>query len=404
MRESVIVIGVGVDGLASLTPQALAYIKQASQLWGSDRLLGLLPEFPSERVALTKDIPAALERLKSRRAGERIVLLASGDPLFFGLGSSLLKILQPGEVILLPQASALQMAFARARLSWQDAHFTSAHARPLAEVVGQARRFRKLGILTDPQHNPALIAEKLLAAGIPDCRAIVCENLGETREALTDTRLSGLIGHTFSDLNVLLLVQAHDWQPAPLPHLRPDTAYAHRNSLITKMDIRALCLGRLALRETDLVWDIGAGSGAVSIEMAEQAWRGRVYAIEKDSECLGYIRENVARFGVLNVEIIAGDAPSALQGLPAPNAVFLGGTGGQLQVILEALAQAALPGCRMTATFAILENMLQAYNWMKRAGWNPGLAQAQMTYGAPIADGMRLSPANPIFIVNGEIT
>lgn len=402
MSEPVIVIGVGADGLASLPPQAIAHLDQADQLWGSERLLALMPGFTGKRVTLGKGITAALEQLKSRRESERIVLLASGDPGFFGLGGTLLGILPPEQVILIPQVTSLQTAFARARVSWQDAHFTSAHARPLTEVIGLARRFRKLGILTDPQHTPAFIAEHLLAAGIPDCRAIVCENLGEASEVVTDTRLARIIGRSFSNLNVLLLIQDPAWRPAPLISIRPDQAYAHRNGLITKTDIRALCLARLALRETDIVWDIGAGSGAVSIEMAEQAWRGCVYAIEKDSQCLGFLRENVTRFGVLNVEIISGEAPSALVGLPVPNAVFLGGSGGNLQGILDAVAQAAFPGCRMTATFAILENMLQAFNWMKQCGWNPSLAEAQIAYGAPISGGTRLSPTNPVFIINGE--
>lgn len=402
MAEPVIVIGVGVDGLDSLSRQAREWIDRADQLWGSERLLMLFPEFSGTRVTLARDIAGVLQTLKTRQEDEHIVLLASGDPCFFGLGSTLLRILPPAEVVLIPQVSTLQIAFARARLSWHDAHLTSAHARPLAEVIGLARRFRKLGILTDPQHTPALLAEKLLAAGIPDCRAIVGENLGEAREAITETQLSGLIGRTFSDLNVLMLVQNEDWQPAPLLRLRPDNAYAHRNGLITKIDIRALCLSRLALRETDVVWDIGAGSGAVSIEMAELAWRGRVFAIEKDAECLGHLQENIARFGVLNLEIVAGEAPFALQGLPAPDAVFLGGSSGQLQKILVAVAEAARPGCRITATFAILENMLQAYAWLKQAGWEPALTQAQMAYGAPLADGIRLAPSNPIFIVNGR--
>lgn len=402
MAEPVVVIGVGVEGVGSLTPQALMHIEQADQLWGSERLLALLPNFAGKRVTLTKGIVAMLETLKTRPEQTRIVLVASGDPGFFGLGSTLLRILSPDEVVLIPQVSTLQTAFARARLSWQDAHFTSAHARPLAEVIGLARRFRKLGILTDPQNTPAQIAAKMLAAGVSDCRAIVCENLGEAREAITDTRLSALIGRSFSDLNVLLLVQDEDWQPTPLLHPRLDSAYAHRNGLITKMDVRTLCLSRLKLCETDVIWDIGAGSGAVSIEMAELAWRGRVFAVERDVECLGYLQENTTRFGVLNVDIVAGEAPGVLQGLPPPNAVFLGGSRGQIGEILTTIAEAARPGCRLTATFAILENMLEAYQWLKESGWAPALTQVQLSYGAPLADGLRLAPLNPIFIVNGQ--
>jgi len=196
-------------------------------------------------------------------------------------------------------------------------------------------------------------------------------------------------------------MQPDDWQPPALAAPRPDDAYAHRNGLITKADIRALCLSRLALREMDMIWDIGAGSGAVSIEMAEQAWRGQVFAIEKDPEGLAFIRQNMARWGALNVEVVAGEAPAALAGLPAPSAVFIGGSGCQLETILRQVAQAALPGCRVTATFALLENMLEAFQWMKGAGWNPSLAQAQLAYGAAIAEGTRLVPVNPVFIVSG---
>lgn len=401
MREPVAVIGVGVDGLASLAPQAREWLERADQVWGGERMLDLLPEVQGFKVVLSKGIPAALQRLKERRDTERIVLLASGDPGFFGLGSSLLNILPPEEVFLLPQVSVLQSAFARARLAWHDAHFTSAHGRPLTEVVGYARRFSKLGILTDPRNTPAHIATCLLAAGVPDSRAIVFENLGETSETMLDTRLSALVNKTFADLNVLLLAQDEGWQPAALAAPRPDHAYAHRNGLITKADIRVLSLSRLALRETDQIWDIGAGSGAVSIEMAEQAWRGRVIAIEKDPECLGYLRQNVARFGVLNVDVLAGEAPAALAGLPAPSAVFIGGSGGQLEAILDCVAQSAVPGCRVTATFALLENMLEAYGWMKTAGWEPSLMQAQLAYSSTIAGGTRLLPSNPIFILSG---
>lgn len=399
MSEPVVVIGVGVDGLDSLTPQAKSHIARADQLWGSERLLGLFPN--AKKVILSKGIAAALEALKRRGERERIVLLASGDPGFFGLGGSVLKVLPPDEVELIPQVSMLQAAFARAKVAWHDAHFTSAHARPLTEVVGLAKRFPKLGILTDPRHTPALIAEKLLAARIPDCRAVVFENLGEADETMSDASLSALIGKSFADLNVLLLFQADGWLPTPFL-IRPDAAYAHRNGLITKADIRALCLSRLALRETDVIWDIGAGSGSVSIEMAEQAWRGRVFAIEKDLENLGHIRENIARFGILNVEVVGGEAPSALNNLPAPTAIFIGGSGGQLEAILETVNQFA--GCRVVATFAVLENMLQAFGWMKRAGWNPSLTQAQFSYGSSIAEGTRLLPSNPVFILSATST
>jgi precorrin-6Y C5,15-methyltransferase (decarboxylating) len=266
-------------------------------------------------------------------------------------------------------------------------------------VVGLARRFRKLGVLTDPRNTPARIAGALLAAGVANCRAVVVERLGEPAEAVIDTDLADLASRSCAPLNVLLLVQGPGWRPAPAASSRPDDAYAHRDGLITKRDIRVLALARLALRETDVAWDVGAGSGAMSIEMGEQAWRGRVVAVERDARCLELIRTNVERFGALNVDVVAGDAPAALDGQPAPDAVFIGGSGGNLEAILVRVAERAAPGCRLVATFALLENLVAAHAWLAGAGWAPSITQAQLATGEGIGAGTRLVPANPVFIV-----
>jgi precorrin-6Y C5,15-methyltransferase (decarboxylating) len=255
--------------------------------------------------------------------------------------------------------------------------------------------------LTDPRNTPAFIAEALLHAGVPDCHAIVAENLGMADEAITDMRLRALVDRSFAALNVLLLVQDDGWRPAPQFSPRPDSAYAHRRGLITKADVRALSLARLLLSETDTVWDVGAGSGAVSLEMAEIAWRGRVYAVERDAENIAYIRENISRYGMLNVEVVEGTAPEALRDLPAPEAVFIGGTGGGMQAILEHIEEKTSPGCRVVANLATIENLQQAVALMKSLGWSPEVTQVSISYGQEIAGHTRLAPINPVFIVSG---
>lgn len=401
MKQPIWVIGLGVGDKLPLLPEAEAILQQASLLVGGQRLLAAFESHPAAKIPIGRNLEEVISRLHARREDEKVVVLASGDPGFHGIGGTLLEHFPPAEVRLLPHVASLQAAFARASLHWNDAVFTSAHARSLAEVVGWAKRVPKLGILTDPVNTPAAIAASLLQAGIEDCRAIVAENLGSDSERLFDARLSEVVRQDFAPLNVMLLVHAPGWQPHPLFAPRPDEAYSHRRGLITKADIRALCLSRLALRETDVVWDIGAGSGAVSIEMAEIAWRGRVFAIEKGPENLGYLQQNIDRFGTLNVEVVPGEAPTALANLPAPSAVFIGGSGGQLLPILEQIAQSAVPRCRVTAAFALLENLLQAHGWMKQAGWTPSLAQVQVAHGAAIAEGTRLSPLNPVFVLSG---
>ena len=395
----VLIVGVPGEGPTGLPSALLARIEQADDLWGSERLLAHWPDFRGTKVRIGGDIAARAAAL--REHGDRqVVVLASGDPGFYGIAGTLLRVLPADEVEIVPHASALQVAYARAGLVWNDAVFTSAHSRPLAEIVGWARRAPKLGILTDPKNTPGQIAETLLAAGLQDCRAVVAENLGMADEALTDTRLHDLPDRDFAPLNVLLLIQDDGWQSAAAFAPRPDEAYAHRRGLITKQDVRALSLARLAIGETSTVWDIGAGSGAVSIEAAELAWRGQVYAIEHDAENLAYIHRNRNHFGALNVTVVAGRAPEQLAGLPAPDAVFIGGTGGALEAIFSHITEAARPGCRIAANFATLENLNRALTCARELGWVAVVAQVNIAYGNEIAGMTRLAPVNPVFIVS----
>ena len=397
--KKALVIGVGGDGRVGLSSALQERIATADELWGSTRLLAEWDDVATTRVRIGANIAQQVATL-TERGDRQIVVLASGDPGFYGVASTLLRHLPPTEVEIIPHTSSLQVAFARAGIPWSDAIFTSAHARPLAEVVGWAKRAHKLGVLTDPEHTPAHIAHTLLDAGVPDCRAIVAENLGLPDEKLTDTRLNLLPNQSFGPLNVLLLIHEDDWQPTPLFAPRPDDAYAHRRGLITKRDIRILALGRLALSETDVVWDIGAGSGAVSIEMAELAWRGIVYAVEQNNENIEYIQQNIARYSVLNLNLVAGHAPEALANLPAPNAVFIGGTSGAIEAIMQTTDRVAHPGCRVVLNLVTLDNLNRALVCAEELGWNTTVTQVNIAEGRTTAGHLRLAALNPVFILN----
>ena len=402
MTRPVLILGVGGDGPAGLCSSWLDRIDAADELWGSERLLAHWPDYHGSRIVLGSDIVQRVVSLADR--GEKgIVILASGDPGLYGIAGAVLRQLAPAEVEIVPHPSSLQVAFARAGIPWSDAILTSAHRRPVAEVVGWARRARKLGILTDPHNTPGHLAQVLLDAGIADCRVIVAENLGAPAEQLIDVRLSQLEGLSFAPLNVMLLLRDESWRPVAPFCPRPDSAYTHRRGLITKQDVRALILARLALRDDDTGWDVGAGSGAVSVEMAELAWRGRIFAVEHDAENLAHIRQNVARFGSLNVTTVQGSAPASLADLPAPDAVFVGGTGGSLEEIFARVAQVARPGCRLVASFATLENLNQALDCAQTLGWEMALAQVNLSYGSAIAGRTRLAPLNPVFIVSTTV-
>lgn len=404
MSYPILVIGVGGEGPASLPEATRQRIAQADQLWGSERLLAFWADHPAPKTVIKASLSTLVERLRAR-GEQRVVILASGDPGFYGIAGTLLRYLPAEELEIIPHVSSLQLAFARAGLEWSDAVLTSAHARPLAELVGWARRAAKLGILTDPTRTPALLARTLLNAGLEDCRAIVVENLALPEERLIDSRLSKLTNGQFAPLNVMLLVRGADWRPRPTYTLRSDEAYAHRRGLITKTEIRALSLAALALAETDVAWDIGAGSGALSIEMAELAWRGQVYAVECDAENLAYLHQNVQKFGTLNVAIVEGRAPGALEELPPPQAVFVGGTGGEMAAILNHIARAARPGCRVVLNLATLERVSQGLQLMHALGWSPQLTQVNIAHGQALTglELTRLSPLNPVFILVGTL-
>ena len=401
--EPVYVIGLGIHGTNELPTSSLELIKQANQVWGGKRQLEQVQNFSGKKVLIDGSIQQTVHSLIQRAQHEKIVVLASGDPCFFGIAATILKVLPPEEVIILPQISSLQYAFAKCAIPWQDAALTSAHARPLSQVIGLARRYAKLGILTDPLQTPAQIASQFLAAGITDCRAIVCENLGMEDEHITESKLSAITDAAFSPLNVLLVIQDHGWQPIAVVSHRSDEAYHHPRGLITKRDVRAMSILRLGIHETDIIWDIGAGSGAMSIEMAELAWRGQVYAIEKNEECLKCIRENKDQFCTHNLEIISGEAPQILDNLPVPGAVFIGGSAGKLSAILDYIDESTNLPCRVVANFTILENLMEGMQWMKDHRYQAAFTEVQFSYGSQIGCGTRLAPINPVFILDGTL-
>ncbi len=401
MKRPIWVIGLGLGNHQDLSATAREILERAQVLIGGRRLIAGFENHPADKIVIGSNLGEILARVAARDPGEEIVILASGDPGFHGIAGTLLKHFPPEEIRILPHISSLQASFAKAGIVWNDTVFTSAHAHSLAEIVGWAKRVPKLGILTDPANTPSTIAKTLLAAEIEDCRAIVGENLGAADERLVETQLSTLVGQEFAPLNVMLLIQAADWQPWPVFSPRRDDAYAHRCGLITKADLRALSLTRLNIRPTDTLWDIGAGSGAVSIEMAELAWQGTVFAVEKDPQNIEFTRKNRKSFNTLNLEVIAGEAPESLAGLPAPQGVFIGGSGGKLAEIMAHIHEHAAPGCRVVANFATLENLNLGYATMKPLGWKPQYSQINIAHSKAIAAMTRLEPLNPVFILEG---
>lgn len=413
-----LVVGVGGDGAASLPPAVLARVQQAELLVGGQRHLDLFPELVAERLAISGGLEHVYQRLEAAAVSQRVVILASGDPCFFGIGPLLVARLGRDRVEIVPNVSSVALAFARLGASWQDARVVSAHGRPLADAVTSAHGATKLAILTDDESTPAVIGPALLAAGADDADAWVFEHLGGEREAEHHTRLSRLATQAFRPLNILV-VPALTWTPAPThigtpapvpapgpaagrPLLfgRPEAEFHHSTGMITKPEIRAVSLSKLRLRPGGVLWDIGAGSGSLTIEAVALVPDLRVFAIEQTAAQRSLLWQNVGRLaGRAQINVIEGTAPDALEDLPDPDAVFIGGSGGNLGAILDVALRRISHDGRVVINLVILERVTEAVAWARAHSLPAEVVQVGVARGTDIVGFTRLQAENPVTIV-----
>jgi precorrin-6B C5,15-methyltransferase / cobalt-precorrin-6B C5,C15-methyltransferase len=358
---------------------------------------GLLGDFSAEKITIGKDIEPICSLLEAAPGRRRAAILASGDPCFFGIGPILAQRLGTARVRIHPQPSSVAHAFSRLGVAWQDATVLSVHGRPIADAVPAALPAHKVAFLTDPEHTPGEVARALLAAGMADCDAFVCERLGGPLERVEQMRLSELPERRFDPLNVLILLR--DPRSVTVPALaRPDSAYEQVRGQITKAEVRAITVARLEPWACSVLWDVGAGSGSVAIEAAGMMPRGTVYAVERDPEQVAALRANLHRFGAANLCVVEGQAPEALAALPRPDAVFLGGTGSRLGQILAVAAERIAPNGRLVANFAILEHFSAWQEFASNLGWDSEVSQISVARAEPLGDGTRLAPLGPAFV------
>jgi precorrin-6Y C5,15-methyltransferase (decarboxylating) len=405
-RKAVTVIGVGDDGCASLTSRAANAVARAQVLVGGERQLAFFPQFSGERVVLKGSLDAALAKVASLADEHSVCVLASGDPLFFGIGARVAKAVGGEHVEFVPAPTSVQWAWARTGLAWDDAEVISVHGRPIEGFVARLRSARKVAVLTDAEHGAARLAARMIEHGESAWDAWVCERLAGPDERVRRFGLAELAGLTAArdvdPLHVLLLVRTDEaWRPPPMIPYLPEEDFAKRTpklGLITKREVRALSLATLRIRPDAVVWDVGAGSGSVAVEAAMLAPRGRVFAIEVDPEGVALCHENVRAHGVDNVRVVAGRAPEALAELDAPDAVFVGGSKGSMAPIVDAAFAALRPGGRLVVNAVTLENVGEAYAAIKALGAEPEVTLVQISRGAPLARYQRYEALNPIHI------
>ena len=408
MTAKIPIVGVGPDGLDGLTARSREVLLAAEVVFGSEAALRLLPELTAERVRVGTDLPEVAERLRAGLGVKRQVVAAIGDPLFYGTARYLCDKVGADSFEVVPHVSSMQLAFARLKESWEEAYLTDLSAKKLDDVIDKIRGAETVGLFTSEASPPNRVARELLARGIDYFRASVCENLGGRDERVTQGELSEIQDLRFDPLNIMILRRKPDRPDAPRRTAKlarfgnPDEIFAQsrpKTGLITQAEVRAVALAQLDLRVGDVAWDVGAGSGSVAIEMAQLTDPGVVYAIEQDSADYHLIVANAEQFGVPNVKPVFGQAPAVFAGLPAPDAVFVGGNGGEVARLLEGAFVALRPGGRLVANVGTLEMITTTYQVLKRLAPTVDVLLMNLARGVEQLESLRFEAINPSVIL-----
>ncbi len=402
--SSISIVGVQEDGCLGLPAKSYNAVCRSQVLVGNERTFAFFPEYKGEKIDLGVGLVRSVDAAISRSYEQDVCVLASGDPMFYGIGGLVIRKAGLEHVTVYPGPSSMQLAFARAGVSWQHALVTSVHGRSLKGLVARLRSYGNAAILTDAKNSPMSIAARLMEYNSLGWDVCVCENLGGADERVRWFSLIDLKNCSdMSPLNVMVLKRQVGLQSSQAYlDMVPEESYAKRmpkKGLITKKEVRVLSLAALALRKNSVLWDIGAGSGSISIEASRLAVEGEIYALECDPEGVKICGENIRQHGADNVDIIAKKAPDGLGDLPDPDAVFIGGSKGQLSAIINECFGRLRQGGRLVVNAITMENISEARKAFLELGIVPVLSLIQVSRGASLAGKyMRYDALNPIHI------
>jgi precorrin-6Y C5,15-methyltransferase (decarboxylating) len=394
---SVTVVGIGADGWDGLSPVARRAVTGADVLRGSARQLGLVPaEVPAERVPWPSPMAQAVRELPTAHPGRRVVVLASGDPMVSGIGTTLVRCFGAAAVDVVPHPSSVTLACARMGWSAEEITVVSVVGRPLELLAPHVTPGRRLVVLGSDTTTPGLVADRLRQWGYGASRLTALAQLGGPEER----RFAGTAAgwpHAETDPLVVTAVEVvADAGTVPLPTVPglPDDVYASDGQL-TKRDVRAVTLSRLVPLPGQLLWDVGGGAGSIGIEWMRVHPSCRAVAVESRPDRAHRITENAARLGVPGLQVVEGTAPEALGGLPAPDAVFVGG-GATVPGVLEACWDALAPGGRLVVNAVTVESEAVLAQWHARLGGQ--LTRLLVAHAAPVGGFTGWKPAMPVTV------
>ncbi len=365
--SEIFVIGIDSFGLSARQEKMIA---ECGLVVGGARLLDKVANLTAEKKSITP-LSETLTAIEKALTKGNVGVLASGDPLFYGIGRRLLTEFDHARITFFPALSSMQEAFARFKLPWDDAELISLHGRRNLHLAGLLLQYSKSFVFTDRENAPDILAREIIGyceiideKELPlQCTMLVAENIGSEEERITKGNLHDIAAGSFSDLNVVCILVPEVETRGRLGLTEKELS--HSRGLITKDEVRAATLHKLRLPSSGVLWDVGAGSGSVSIEAARLNPDLTVYAMERKAEELANIRENIRRYRCYNVVLVPGEAPGNLAALPDPDVVFVGGSGGQLEKIIAEAAKRLPSSGRLVVNGVIEKTVTEAPGYMR---------------------------------------
>jgi precorrin-6Y C5,15-methyltransferase (decarboxylating) len=404
----------GADGAAGLRPELVERIHSADFLAGGERHLAFFPQARAARFVLKNNLCELLEELVNRWPRESCVVVASGDPLFYGVGTQLALALGREAVRVEPALSSMQLAFARCGLSWRHAALASIHGRHLRATLLPLLGRPLVGLFTQDGDSPAAVASFFLERGVAYYEATVGEDLGAAAERVSRwDSLEELAAQRFRPLNYLILHRT----TYPVPDVErnrtlvpgvPDEAFARPQAapeVMTRQEVRAVVLAKLLAHTDpgDTAWDIGAGLGTVAVEVAVLRPEVEVVAVEREPARARFLHGNRERFGAYNIRVVEGAAPEVLRPeQERPRLIFVGGSGGRLAELLSFSAERLHEGGRLVATFVTLEHLGVALEHCRKLGWPFEVTEVHVARSDPLAGLTGLRPQRGVFILRAD--
>ncbi len=389
MTKWLTIIGMGEDGYEGLSATAKLVLQNTDVIVGSERLFGFLPALKAERQEWPQPFSAVVDQMKPLR-GRNTVILATGDPMNYGVARKLLEFIPFAEMTVIPHLSAFSHVASRMGWSLPDCDTLTLHGRDAANIEAFIQPHAKLIVLTEDASTIHEVARRLVARGFEKSNITVLENMGGVREAKSSSVADTLPAKTFSDLNTLAIECVAGAKPFIRSRLAglPDDAFIHDGQL-TKREVRAATLAALSPAPDQLLWDIGAGCGSVAIEWMRSTRGCEAVAFESNTERLNMIAQNADRLGTPRLKIVAGDVPSALTGQRAPDAVFIGGGIG-IPGVFETAWDKLKSGGRMVANVVTIEGEMHLYDLQEKHGGD--LVRLEISNLTPIGPYRALKP------------